>query len=226
MFCTCLSHRKRRKQHCNFCWLKIFQNHLLSCRALCMSCIWALSWEFTFFVAKKMSLNVTNAPGRVENVFHFGFKLRSCYSLAKNRFELDMSPKDIDKVANRYYITDEMMLNGPKNETNCSIVGCSMYVNVSFLYFRCSSQFGKSSVQVSFQQGPKGLDPGILGVKVTRRKHSMLIMAEPWHCLVLTTAWHCERCSAWHCGTFEIWNLNAIWNSLYYCSSGLYSYVC
>ncbi|XP_060583586.1 unconventional myosin-Ia-like isoform X8 [Ruditapes philippinarum] len=43
---------------------------------------------------------------------------------------------------------------------------------------QCSSQFGNSSVQVSFQQGAKGLEPGIPGVKVTRKKHLMLI-SEP-----------------------------------------------
>lgn len=43
---------------------------------------------------------------------------------------------------------------------------------------QCSGQFGSSSVQVSFQQGAKGLEPGIPGVKVTRKKHLMLI-SEP-----------------------------------------------
>ncbi|XP_053408862.1 unconventional myosin-Ib-like isoform X3 [Mercenaria mercenaria] len=43
---------------------------------------------------------------------------------------------------------------------------------------QCSGQFGSSAVQVSFQQGAKGLEPGIPGVKVTRKKHLMLI-SEP-----------------------------------------------
>jgi len=41
---------------------------------------------------------------------------------------------------------------------------------------QCSGHFGKSPVQVSFQQGAKGLEPGIPGVKVTRKKHMMLIL--------------------------------------------------
>ena len=49
---------------------------------------------------------------------------------------------------------------------------------IDAIFYRCSSQFGNSSVQVSFQQGAKGLEPGIPGVKVTRKKHLMLI-SEP-----------------------------------------------
>ena len=48
---------------------------------------------------------------------------------------------------------------------------------VSHFCFRCSSHFGSSSVQVSFQQGVQGLQPG--AVKITRKKHALLIM-EPW----------------------------------------------
>lgn len=39
---------------------------------------------------------------------------------------------------------------------------------------QCSSHFGSSSVQVSFQQGAQGLQPG--AVKISRKKHALLIM--------------------------------------------------
>ncbi|KAL4228653.1 Unconventional myosin-Ih [Mactra antiquata] len=43
---------------------------------------------------------------------------------------------------------------------------------------QCNGQFGNTSVQVSFQQGVKGLETGLAGVKVTRKKKMMLI-SEP-----------------------------------------------